>query len=125
MQFTNVSTMKTKTNGKLNNTKKEAEVSKFEAIKDILFGENIQNYDQEFESVKKDILNKRQELLDLIADTKTELDTAIDNLSTDLNIRITELDDKLQNSMELLEDNKVSKKVLGDLFIKLGNKLND
>ncbi|WP_296323151.1 fructose 1,6-bisphosphatase [Winogradskyella sp.] len=117
--------MKTKTNGKLNNTKKEAEVSKFEAIKDILFGENIQNYDQEFESVKKDILNKRQELLDLIADTKTELDTAIDNLSTDLNIRITELDDKLQNSMELLEDNKVSKKVLGDLFIKLGNKLND
>lgn len=117
--------MKTKVNGQPKNEKQAAELSKFEAIKDILFGDNIQNYNDEFILIKRDILKKRQELLDLLADTKTELDTAIDNLSTDLNIRITELEDKLQSNIDTLDDNKVDKKALSNLFLKLGNSLND
>lgn len=95
------------------------------AIKDILFGENIENYNEEFARIKKDILLKKQELLELISDTQTELNTAIDNLSTDVNIRITELDDKIQDKVDTLEAKKVDRKALSDLFIKLGNKLND
>ena len=117
--------MKTKVNGKTKPSESGTEVSKIEAIKDILFGENIQTYDEEFEVVKKDILAKKKELENLITDIRTELDTAIDNLSTDLNIRITELDDKLQHKAELLEDKKVDRRMLSELFIKLGNKLND
>lgn len=116
--------MKTKTNGIPMPAVNEDEASKFETIKDILFGENIKTYNHEFESVKKDILNKRQEILDLIADTKTEIDTAIDNLSTDLNIRITEINDQLSNNIEELEAKKVNKATLSDLFIKLGTALN-
>ncbi|WP_299128854.1 fructose 1,6-bisphosphatase [uncultured Winogradskyella sp.] len=116
--------MKTKINGAQKPVTKDDESSKFEAIKEILFGENIKTYNHEFESVKKDILNQRQEILDLIADTQKEIDSAIDNLSTDLNIRITELQDQLNNNIDELEAKKVSKATLSDLFIKLGTALN-
>ena len=66
--------------------------SKIDAIKQLIFGENIQEYNHEFEAVKKDILNKKKELEQLLEEVKAELLQNIDNLSTDINIRITELE---------------------------------
>lgn len=97
--------------------------SKIEAIKNLIFGENIAAYNSEFEKVKKDISNKKKELEDFIEDSRTELNQAIDNLSTDINIRITELEDNLSEKAEQLEQKKVDKKVLGDLLISLGEKI--
>ncbi|MBQ0734904.1 fructose 1,6-bisphosphatase [Aquimarina celericrescens] len=97
--------------------------SKIEAIKNLIFGENIAAYNSEFEKVKKDIAAKRQELRDYIEDTSKELNQAIDNLSTDINIRITELEDNLADKAEILDSKKVDKKTLGDLLITLGEKI--
>lgn len=97
--------------------------SKIEAIKNLIFGENIAEYNSEFEALKKDLKEKRKELEDFIEDTKKELHTAIDNLSTDLNIRITELEDTLASKAQKLEQKKVDKKLLGDLLINLGEKI--
>lgn len=115
--------MKTKVNGQSTHPQTDNEISKFDAIKDILFGENIQNYDKQFELLKKDILSKKEELLDVISDTEKEINTAIDNLSTDVNIRITSLEDKLQDRINTLENNKLDKEVLGNLLVKLGEKI--
>ncbi len=98
--------------------------SKIEAIKNLIFGENIAAYNSEFEKVKKDIAAKRQELREYIEDTSKELNQAIDNLSTDINIRITELEDNLADKADMLDDKKVDKKTLGDLLISLGEKIN-
>lgn len=117
--------MKTKVNGTITNTKDKAEPSKFDAIKEILFGENIETYNKEFEEVKQTILDQKNELLNLIDEVKKELDVAIDNLSTDVNIRITNLEDKLSDRIDALEDTKIDKASLSSLFIKLGNKIND
>lgn len=117
--------MKTKVNGQSPLKQTEVESSKIDAIKDILFGENIQTYDKEFEYVKSDILEKKNELLDLISDVRKELDTAIDNLGTDLNIRITALEDKLEEKSLELDAKKIDKKTLGSLLIKLGDKISD
>ncbi len=97
--------------------------SKIEAIKNLIFGENIAAYNSEFESVKRDIASKKKELEDFIDDTRKELNQAIDNLSTDINIRITELEDTLSEKTETLETKKVDKKTLGDLLITLGEKI--
>ncbi|TPN83879.1 fructose 1,6-bisphosphatase [Aquimarina algicola] len=97
--------------------------SKIEAIKNLIFGENIAAYNSEFEQVKNDIQVKKKILEDLIEDTRKELNQAIDNLSTDVNIRITELEDNLNDKIETLDTNKVDKKTLGDLFISLGEKI--
>lgn len=98
--------------------------SKIEVIKNLIFGENIQAYNEEFESVKKDILDKKKVLQKLIEETRTELQKAIDEVSVDVHVRITELEEKLENKIEDLEDDIVSKDLLGTLFIQLGEKLN-
>ncbi len=97
--------------------------SKIEAIKNLIFGENIAAYNSEFEKVKKDISLKKKELEDFIDDTRKELNQAIDNLSTDINIRITELEDSLADKAETLDSKKVDKKTLGNLLISLGEKI--
>ncbi len=105
------------------NKKDDDTASKIEVIKNLIFGENIQAYDSEFESLKQDILNKKKVLEELIEEVRTELNTAIDNVSTDVNIRITELEENLENKIEHLETDKVNKKMLGKLLIELGEKI--
>ncbi|MFC7445830.1 MULTISPECIES: fructose 1,6-bisphosphatase [Mesoflavibacter] len=97
--------------------------SKIDAIKQLIFGENMQAYDSEFETLKQDILNKKEALENLIDEVKTELLQNIDNLSTDINIRITELEASLQEKTEDLDDKKLDRRLLGELFTKLGEKI--
>ena len=97
--------------------------SKIDAIKQLIFGENIQAYDNEFDTLKKDILNKKNELEDLIESVKPELIKSIDSASTDINIRITELEDKIEDRLEDLDDKKLNRRELGDLLVKLGEKI--
>lgn len=97
--------------------------SKIDAIKQLIFGENMAEYSQEFETLKKELAQRRQELSDFIDDTRKELMSAIDNLSTDVNIRISDLEDSMNEKTDTLENKKVDREQLGDLFIKMGEKI--
>jgi len=99
--------------------------SKIDAIKELIFGENIQAYDIEFEALKLDILAKKEELQNLISSVETELLQNIDTLSTDVNIRITNFENAINDKFENLENEKINRKVLSDLFIKLGEKIGE
>lgn len=99
--------------------------SKIDAIKQLIFGENMVEYNHEFEAVKQDIQNKKKELENLIDEVKSELLQNIDNLSTDINIRITELESTLDDKANALEDKKLDRKLFGDLLIKLGEKISN
>jgi len=100
--------------------------SKIDAIKDLIFGENIQAYNSEFEAVKEDIISKKKELENLIDNIKAELLQSIDSLNTDLNIRITDIEDSLNDKIEKIEiNNNSTKKLLSDLFINLGKKISE
>ncbi|TYA86747.1 fructose 1,6-bisphosphatase [Seonamhaeicola marinus] len=110
---------------KQNKQVKENSNSKIETIKNLIFGENIVEYDNEFEAIKNDILEKKVALENLISTTEIELKRVIDNLSTDLNIRLTGLSDSIENKIEDLNRKKVNRKDLGDLLIKLGSKISE
>lgn len=97
--------------------------SKIEVIKNLIFGENIQEYNSEFESLKKEIDTKRSELKNYIDDVRQELMTSIDNLATDVNIRITDLEKVLEDKTDQLDQQKVDKKQLGELLVALGEKI--
>lgn len=97
--------------------------SRIEAIKNLIFGENIQQYNSEFDQVKQDLQAKKLELINLIEETRYELSKAIDSLSTDLNIRITDLESKMDERLEQLDDDKTSRAMLGDALIDLGKKI--
>jgi gas vesicle protein len=108
----------------LNGSEKDTN-SKIDAIKELIFGENIQAYDSEFSKVKKDILDKKAELENLIDDVKSELSKSLDSLDTDLNIRITDLEDSINSKLEKLDDKKVGRNMLSDLFMNLSEKLKE
>ncbi|WGK66030.1 fructose 1,6-bisphosphatase [Croceiramulus getboli] len=97
--------------------------SKIEVIKNLIFGDNMAAYESEFDALKKDLEAKRQELLDFVEDTRKELDTAIDNLSTDINIRVSDLESATQERADALEEHKVDKATLGNLLVNLGEKI--
>lgn len=97
--------------------------TKIEAIKNLIFGENIQEYNSEFDNIKNDILAKKKALENLIEEVRSELIQNIDNLSTDLNIRITELESNMENKLDDLDEKKVDRRQLGQLLVSLGEKI--
>lgn len=112
---------------KQKNTKEKGESmdsgSKIEAIKQLIFGENIEQYDSEFHTLKEEIQQRKKELEDYIDQVRNELMQSIDSLSTDVNIRITDLEDAVNEKTESLDNAKVNKEDLGDMLIRLGEKI--
>lgn len=105
------------------NKEEKTSASKIDLIKNLIFGDEFEAYDSEFDTLKQDILNKKKVLEELIEEVKTDLNTAIDSVATDVNIRITELEDKFEDKLESVEAAKVDKKALGQLLIDLGEKV--
>ncbi|TMM59068.1 fructose 1,6-bisphosphatase [Maribacter algarum] len=101
----------------------ESSASKIDLIKNLIFGETIQAYDKEFDALKKDILQKKKVLEDLVEEIRADLNTTMDSVSTDLNIRITELEKNLENKIEDIGEEVVNRKVLGKLLVELGEKI--
>jgi len=97
--------------------------SKIEAIKNLIFGENIEAYNNEFEALKADIEKKRNEMLDYIDDARKEIMTAVDNISTDVNIRISDLEQGLDEKVENLDNSSMSREDLGEALIALGKNI--
>ena len=112
----------TSENGQILPTLSES-AQRLEAIKNLIFGENIQQIDADFQ-VLKNLIDKRKEELDnYIEDTRKELMSSIDNLSTDLNIRITDLGSTLDENTKSLNHKKVDRATLGNLLVTLGEKI--
>ncbi len=96
---------------------------RLEAIKNLIFGENIQQIDQDFQGLKTLIEQRKEELDNYIEDTRKELMHSIDNLSTDLNIRITDLESSLEEKANALNHKKVDRTTLGNMLVSLGEKI--
>lgn len=97
--------------------------SKIDAIKQLIFGENMEAYNTEFETLKADLKKKKKELESLIEDTREELLKSIDNLSTDVNIRITELENTFNEKADDLDDKKMDRSTLSELLMGIGEKI--
>lgn len=99
------------------------QVSKIEAIKNIIFGETIAEYNSSFEAIKQDIDSKKEFLENYIDDVRKELEEHIDSLSTDIGIKLTDLEAKLEAKTAAIDAQKVDKKQLSKLLITLGEKI--
>ena len=97
--------------------------TKIEAIKNLIFGENIQAYNSEFDNIKNDILAKKKALETFIEEVRSEFIQNIDNLSTVLNIRITELKSNINDKLDDMDKKKVDRKHLAKLLVSLGEQI--
>jgi archaellum component FlaC len=96
---------------------------RLEAIKNLIFGDNIQQIDQDFASLKNLIDKRKEELENYIEETRKELNHTIDNLATDINIRITDLENNMDQKTQDLDHKKLDRNALGTLLVNLGEKI--
>jgi light-regulated signal transduction histidine kinase (bacteriophytochrome) len=101
----------------------ETNSSKIEVIKNLIFGEQLQVYDDEFKQIRKDMLAKKKELDQLIEQIQGDLKHAIDSVSADLNHRITDLEKSIEKRIEETDEKALDKKKLAEMFTNLGEKL--
>ncbi len=99
----------------------EDELSKLQAVKELIFGQEIQDYDAEFREINTNISsiqeksnsdwNKQQKALE-------SLEKAITN-------RINRLENDLMKKIVNLENKKTDRAKLGKMLIQIGEKLQD
>lgn len=107
---------------------------KMEAVKQLIFGENMQQYDSEFNEIKalikktrtdveNEINDTRDALTKLINQTKETLTTDIADLRSDMNKKVTQLRSDMDDSVADLDERKVNRKLLGTMLQEMGKQI--
>lgn len=107
---------------------------KMEAVKQLIFGENMQQYDSEFNEIKalikktrtdveNEINDTRDALTKLINQTKETLTNDISDLRSDMNKKVTQLRSDMDDSVADLDEKKVNRKLLGTMLQEMGKQI--
>jgi DNA repair exonuclease SbcCD ATPase subunit len=109
--------------GKESATTPQAEhVEDVNRIRDILFGSQMRDYDERFDSVQRDLKRLQKELDSLserLANQDDEQNKKLQSLRRDMR----KADGELRQTSRKLTDEKVDREVLGQMFIELGMRL--
>lgn len=106
-------------------------------IRDLIFGEQIRVYDRKFEQMAKELDALRKQLDEQKRDHSgqfgqlsaklSELDKSsgrqLEQTAQDIRNELTRLRDELNRSIELLQNDKTDRLVLGNSLVELGLKL--
>ena len=107
---------------------------KIEAVKQLIFGENMQQYDSEFNEIKALIKKTRTEIENelndtrdalnkLINQTKETLNSEVNDLRSDMNKKVTQLRSDMDEAVADLDERKVNRKLLGTMLQEIGKQI--
>lgn len=96
---------------------------KIDAVKQLIFGENMQQYDAEFNEIKAIIKKTRNEIEKELNDTRDQLNSLINELRTDMNKKVTQLRADMDEAVTDLDNRKVNRKLLGALLQEMGKQI--
>ena len=95
-------------------------------IRDIIFGHQMRDYDQQFQIVRRDLERLQQEL-DRLAERLADQDSSqakrLQELRQEMRRADDDLRDELRQATQTLTNDKVDRVALGELFIELGTHL--
>ncbi|WP_299013748.1 hypothetical protein [uncultured Polaribacter sp.] len=95
------------------------------AVRDLIFGENIQQYNSEFE----DVFNRIKALKDSnekkLSDSVTDLENKLADLESLMEHKIADLNEDLDKKIADLEDEKADRKKLGKALAKIAQMLQE
>jgi len=95
-------------------------------IRDIIFGPQMRDYEQRFETVQHDLDRLRQEI-DRLSEQLADQDSSQNKKLQALHQEVRQADDDLRNELrktaQALMTSKVDRVALGELFIDLGTHL--
>ena len=96
---------------------------KIEAIKEIIFGDNIKEINHEFEEVKALLQEHRRALEERMSQVRQELEKSIDQLHQDTQKEMQAMKEDTLERLTHLEGNVPSNSDLGKMFEEVGRKL--
>ncbi len=104
---------------------KAAMDNKLAAVRDLIFGENMQEYSQEFDDVYNKIKKLKEETSTNLTDTTNKLERRIDELQASLERSIEDLTSDMNQKLEELDDAKADRAKLGKALEKIGQMLQE
>jgi chromosome segregation ATPase len=95
-------------------------------IRDIIFGPQMRDYEQRFQTVQRDLDRLQQELdrlTEQLADQDSSQGKKLQTLRREMRQADDNLRDELRQTARQLGDDKMDRVALGELFIELGTQL--
>lgn len=100
-----------------------AQNTQINAIRDIIFGQNMQDYEQRFAEMERTMHRYRQEQEATLQQTADNLAESIKILETKLLAQLDADNKKIAAEINILQNNKLDRFQLGKLLIDLGTKI--
>lgn len=99
--------------------------AKIDVIKELIFGNNMREYQSEFEGLHDVVTQNKIDLENKLNTAKDELYDYLDEMRKELNAKIDDLQMNLQAEIDRLDDVKTDRKMLGDLFEHMAKEIKD
>ena len=96
---------------------------KIDAIKQIIFGDNMQAYDEQFKELKEVMDMRTKEIEDKISSLKKELSSTLKELDDKFDKEISSVKEDLINKYNNADGKKVDKNLLGEMLQEIGKKI--
>lgn len=96
-----------------------------DAIRNIIFGQNMQDYDQRFRELDDNLKKNVHDLETKLEETKNYILEEMRQMENRLSTQLQQLNEKLDKESERLEDKKLNRKQLGALLIQLANQISE
>ena len=97
--------------------------AKIEAIKEIIFGENIKEIENEFQQTKQHIQEQRETLEAQVNNLRKELDKNLQQLAQDIQQQISKLQEEVTTKLDKVKTDSADRVALGKLLEDVGKKL--
>ena len=98
---------------------------RIDAIKDIIFGENIKEYNAEFRKIKEYIEEQKAILETAIDSLRSDMDKLLEEVRNDFDDSVKALKDRTLEEMNNLDDAKTNRATLGSMLEDIGKKLQE
>ncbi len=96
---------------------------KIEAIKEIIFGENIKEYESEFKKLSEVISKHKSDLDQKLNEFRKEANTLIEKANEDFSLQLDDLKKNTTQKINELNKAKLNRQKFGDLLKKLGEEI--
>ena len=108
--------------------------AKMDAIKQLIFGENMVEYDERFNTMMQKLEDTQQKLENKIADVDSAINSTISTLERTVNDTIydltsqfesksTKMEERINIAFDKMDDKKTDRRALGKMLQTIGEKL--
>ncbi|MDG1332505.1 MAG: hypothetical protein P8P74_09260 [Crocinitomicaceae bacterium] len=92
---------------------------KIQAVKELIFGSDIQTFEDRFKALN----DRLDDLQNQLVDESNERESAVHDLEKKTDKQLSKLEDDIQKELDRLQDEKTDRAVLGKLLVQIGEKL--